>query len=414
MTSKPQQPPPIDHRWFRVAGVILIAFLGSGMSWYSMGVLFSPLVEEFGWKSGTYSAAVSIFLILMTLSSIPTGRLVDRLGARRVMLYAALLNGLSWGLISQMGRLRILPTIWQLYLLYGMLAVSSAGVGGIPINAIITHWFTQKKGLAVGLSIVGFGLPGVIMVPLSGPFLATHSWRLLALTFGALSWCVSVPCILGALRDRSQGQGTSRHRSALPGILARDAVRMTPFWIIGISYLLAQFGSVAVQMHAIPFLTDRGLSHEIASSIWGFLALSGIMGKIGLGYAADHIAPKKVLIVSILLQVGGLVTALTWPSLPAACVFALLFGLGMGGLFSTRPLLVGEYFGMRAFATILGMIELFTLPGTAIGQSVAGFLYDLTSSYELSHTIFIGTFFLSMAILASLSDPEQNDARDPA
>lgn len=379
------------------------------MSWYSMGVFFSPLVEEFGWGSGVYSAAVSIFLILMTLGSIPIGRLVDRLGARRVMLYSALLNGLSWGLISQIGRTRIVPTIWQLYLLYGVLAVSSAGVGGIPINAVIFRWFTQRRGLAVGLSIVGFGLPGVIMVPLSGPFLATHNWRLLALIFGALSWFVSAPCILAALHDESQGQGRSKHNSAPSGISAKGALRMAPFWIIGTSYLLAQFGSVAVQMHTIPFLTDRGLSREIASSIWGFLALAGIMGKIGLGHAADHLTPKKVLLVSILLQVGGLMIALTWANLLAAWAFALLFGLGMGGLFSTRSLLVGEYFGIRSFGTILGMIELFTLPGTAVGQSAAGFLYDLTGSYQLSHILFIGTFLLSMAVLASLTDPDKHN-----
>jgi len=278
-------------------------------------------------------------------------------------------------------------------------------VGTVPAGAIIARWFTQKRGLAMGLSIVGFGLPGVILVPLSAPFIAAHGWRALALALAALPWVGSIPLILRVLRDSPEGQEQSRDavgEYAVPGITAGEALRMAPFWIIGTSYLLAQFGSVAVQMHTIPFLTDRGLSYELASNIWGFLALAGIMGKIGLGWAADRFSAKAVLFSSMLLQVVALVAALTWSSLAAAWLFALLFGLGMGGQFASRPLLVGDYFGPRAFGTISGAVWLFTLPSLAAGQPVAGFLYDLTGSYGLAYALFIGAFLLGMAVLLLL------------
>jgi len=193
-----------------------------------------------------------------------------------------------------------------------------------------------------------------------------------------------------------------RSARALPGIGARTALHMAPFWIIGACYLLAQFGSVAVQMHAIPFLMDRGLSRELASNIWGFLALAGTVGKIGLGYAADRFSSKVVLIASLLLQVVALIMALTWPGLTTAWLFALLFGLGMGGQFASRPLLVGEYFGLRAFGTIAGAVWLFTLPGIAGGQPVAGYLYDFTGSYALAYSLFIVTFLLAASVLLFL------------
>jgi MFS family permease len=390
-----------EYRWLIVAGVVVVSFFGSGMSWYAMGIFFSPLVEEFGWGRGAYSIAMSLYLTMLTVSSVPVGRMVDRWGPRKVMLASTLATGLAWGLVSQIGHVGRHSALWQLYLFYGILAIASAGVGSVPASTVIARWFTKARGLAMGLSIVGFGLPGVIAVPLSAPFIAAYGWRTLAMTLGALSWLGSIPFIVWVLRDvpPSPDQPIGQ---VLPGISARDALRMTPLWIIGICYLLAQFGSVAVQMHAIPFLMDRGLTREVASNIWGVLALAGVIGKVGLGYAADKISPKLVLLASMLLQVISLIMVLTWPSMTTAWLFALLFGLGMGGQFSSRPLLVGEYFGLRAFGTIAGAVWLFTLPGIAAGQPVAGFLFDFTGSYTLAYTLFIVTYVLAMAVLLFL------------
>ncbi len=405
MVAQVQRRLRVDYRWLIVVGVVVVAFFGSGTSWYAMGIFFSPLVEEFGWGRGAYSIAISLYLTMMTASSVPIGRLVDRWGPRRVMLAGAVASGLAWGLVSQVGLVERDLALWQLYLFYGLLAVASAGVGNVPASTVIARWFTTGRGLAMGMSIVGFGLPGAVLVPLSAPFIAAYGWRTLALVLGALCWLGPIPFIIGVLRDSPPAQGQSQKGAttdSLPGIAAGAALHMAPFWIIGTCYLLAQFGSVAVQMHAIPFLMDRGLSRELASNIWGFLALAGTVGKVSLGYAADRFSSKVVLVASLLLQVVALVMALTWPGLTTAWFFALLFGLGMGGQFASRPLLVGEYFGLRAFGTIAGAVWLFTLPGIAGGQPVAGFLYDITGSYTLAYSLFIATFLLAALVLLLL------------
>jgi MFS family permease len=395
----------VDHRWPIVVGVVVVAFFGSGTSWYAMGIFFSPLMEEFGWGRGAYSIAISLYLTLLTASAVPVGRLVDRWGPRRVMLTSAVASGLIWGLVSQIGQVERELALWQLYLSYGLLAAASAGVGSVPASTVIARWFTTGRGLAMGMAIVGFGLPGVVLVPLSAPFIAAYGWRALALALGALCWLGPIPFIIGVLRDTPPVQEQSQKAAGahgFAGIAAGAALHMAPFWIIGVCYLLAQFGSVAVQMHAIPFLMDGGLSRELASNIWGFLALAGTVGKIGLGHAADRFSSKVVLLASLLLQVVALIMTLTWPGLTTAWLFALLFGLGMGGQFASRPLLVGEYFGLRAFGTIAGAVWLFTLPGIAGGQPVAGFLYDFTGSYRLAYSLFIVTFLLATSVLLFL------------
>jgi MFS family permease len=395
-----------SYRWLIVGGVIAVAFVGGGMTWYMMGIFFSPLVEEFGWGRGAYSVAISLYLSISTLSSMPIGRMVDRLGPRRVMIGATIATGLVCGLISQMGRIGRGSALWQLYALYILLAITSAGVATVPTSAIIARWFTERRGLAMGLSIVGFGLPGVLVVPLSAPFIAQYGWRALALALGALCWIVSLPVVLWVLRDSPpQPPDDGSVSPTTQGIAATDALHSLPFWLMGTVFMLAQFSSVAVQLHAIPFLTDRGLSRELASTVWSSLALAGIVGKTGLGYAADRFRSKTVLLMSLLLQASALAIALTWSGMAGAWLFALLFGLGMGGQFSSRPLMVGEYFGLRAFGTIAGSIWLFTLPGQAAGQPVAGFLFDLTGSYALPYTMFIGAYLLATAVLLLLRKP---------
>ena len=413
MTTADRRRPRLDYGWLIVLSVVIITFFGSGMSWYAMGMFFSPLVEEFSWGRGTYSIAISLYLGLMTLSAVPVGRMVDRWGPRRVMLGGAVTSGLAWALISQIGKMEAITAVWQLYLLYGLLAVASSGLGSVPSSTIIARWFSNGRGLAMGFSVVGFGLPGVIVVPLSAPFIAAYGWRSLAMLLGIFAWLGPIPFILGVLRDSPQTKEPSPSTlgvSAGEGITARDALRMFPFWIIGLSYMLAQFGSVAVQMHAIPFLMDRGLSSEMASNVWGSLALAGIVGKIGLGYTADRFSAKVVFFISMLLEVMALIAALIRSSLAAAWLFALLFGLGMGGQLSSRPLLIGEYFGLRAFGTIAGAVWLFTLPGLTAGQPVAGFLFDVTGSYGLAYTLFIVAFLLAMTVLLFLRRPANQQA----
>lgn len=410
MTCQTRRRLHIDYAWVIIIGAILVASAGGGTSWYAMGVLFSPLVEEFGWGRGAYSVATSIYVISMCLGSLPIGRLVDRWGPRRVMLGGALLGSLIWSLISRLGFLGRGTALGELYVLYGVLGAVGMASGSVSANTLVARWFRSRSGLALGLSAVGGGLPGVILVPLSAPLIADHGWRALTLGLAALS-LASVPIVLWVLRDApaSGARPGVGGASAAPGMTARAALLSAPFWIVGVASLLAQFGSVAAQFHAIPFLMDRGLSRELASSIWGSLAFAGIVGKVGLGYAADHSSGRTVFFASIALHATAMAVALLIPGTAAAWLFALLLGLGMGGYMASRPVLVQEYFGLRAFGTITGAIYLFALPGMAGGQPLAGYLYDLTGSYTLAYSVFIGAFALGMAVLLFLGRARRAD-----
>jgi predicted MFS family arabinose efflux permease len=246
-------------------------------------------------------------------------------------------------------------------------------------------------------------------VPLSAPFIAAYGWRALCLLFAGLV-LLALPFILRVLRDPPLAAPIPRGTApagAGRDLTTRQALATATFWVMGLACLLGQSGSSAVQMHAIPFLMDRGLTRATASNIWGTLALAAIAGRIGLGWLADRYEARVTMFIAVCLQAGSVVIALAFPGVMAAWAFALLFGLGMGAQNGSRPLLPAEYFGTRAYGTIWGLVTLFTLPGSAGGQPLAGFLYDLTGNYRTPYLVFVATWMVGLLALVLLGRPPE-------
>ncbi len=401
MTSTPRRVRPHDS-WLTMLGITLVTFFGLGTPWYIMAVLFEPLVQDFGWGRGAYSVATSIHVVLSTVGSAPVGYMVDRWGARRVMLVSSLASGLAWLLMGVVGQLDRQTALWALYLLYGLLGIGAAGTGLVPAGAIIVRRFAGQRGRIMGLSIVGAGLPGMVLVPLAAPFIAAYGWRPMVVVLGVL---VLLACIVACLwllpDDAADGCGprpAARPRR-VPGISMAQALRAAPFWWISVAFLLSQFAAYGVQAHAVPYLIDRGLSPLLAAQLWAGLALAGVVGKITVGSAADHVSPAWLTLLSFGLQGAAVVAALVWPGMGGALALVVLSGLGMGGQMVIKPLLIERGFGSAAFGAISGASVLATLPGVAVGQLLAGYLYDATGSYSQSYIVFIVAFLVSMVAL---------------
>jgi len=398
----------IDRSLWVLLGVVVISSVGSGMPWYTMGILFTPLTAEFGWGRGAYSVAQSLYILANNLSALPIGNLVDRWGSRWMMGITGVASFIIWGLISRIGHTSPERAILVLYALYILLGIASSGLGNVSCSALVARWFRKRRGLAMGVALIGGSLPGVILVPLSAPFIDAYGWRAFTMLLGVLALVCSLPIVLWVIREAppepapSPAEGPA---NVAPSYSAREALRTPTFWMMSLGFALGQLASVAIQMHAIPFLMDRGLSRAAASSIWGFLALWGIIGKVTLGWAADRFSARLVCSLSLLAQAISVIVALSSPRPEAAWVFALLFGLGMGGQLCTRAAIVAEYYGVRAYGTIWGLITFFILPGMVGGGPLAGFLYDVTGNYRMPYALFVGAFVLGAAAFLFLRKP---------
>lgn len=389
--------------WRVVLSIAAITLFGFGANWYALGVLFSPMVADFGWGRGEYSLATGLYLGIQTLATAPLGRLVDRFGPRRVIAVCGLANGAIWLLVSQIGHIAGSASLWPLLVLYALMGVASAGIGPVPTITIIVRTFSRRRGLAMGISSVGFGLPGVLLVPLSAPYLAAFGWRSLAALLGVLCMAGCAAVAYAGIRDPGPGAGTQVSMGTR-GIKSSLAFRSPAFWILSVALLLQAFGSNAAQLQAIPMLTDRGLSTQTASNMWGSLAMTGIIGKLALGVAGERFPGKPLLVISIALQSTALGALLVFPGAFGGWLFSLVFGLGLGGQMVARPLMFQDTFGLVEFATISGLIVLLTVPGTTLGQPLAGYLFDATRSYTLAYALFCGALVVG-TLMVSLVRP---------
>src|SRR5438132_724422 len=219
--------------WMVVGAVWVTLAIASGL-YFSFPVFFVALLEEFGWSRGATAAAFSISSIVQGTLAPVVGILVDRVGPRRVMLGGACLLSGACVLSSQIG------SLWSLYVVTGVLGASGlCAVSWVPSGALISRWFTERRGSMLGLAFSGMGAGVLAIGPLAQWLITMHGWRAAYLVLGLGTFVVLVPLVWLAvrggplrlcalLRPRLRCPWPHHHRDgvpALPGAALRRHLR---------------------------------------------------------------------------------------------------------------------------------------------------------------------------------------------
>jgi len=400
----------IFYGWWIVAVGILSLLLAGGIGIYTFGAFFTPLIDEFGWSRGQLSLAMTI-ASLVGLFGPMVGTWVDRYGARRVMAIGALIAG---GAIALLG---LTTSIWYFYGISLLMALGLVAILNIPVAAAVSNWFVERRGLAIGITLTGFGLGGLAMIPLASYLIATLGWRMAYHLLGLLICIVLIPLSLFVIRHRPEEKGllpdgkTPEESKTSPSVVEdehdrestlKGALRTKAFWLIAGALSLAFIGAGSVIAHVIPFFQDMGIPPQTAATILGLTTGVSILGRVAAGYIADRMSVKYVALFFLLLQIAGLLLLLGTSSMAMVWFFVVVFGLAIGGMFALEPLLISEYFGLASFGAIYGGIWVFVSIGFAGGAPLAGYIFDVTGSYDLAFILFIASTLVAMALLLFL------------
>jgi len=383
-------------------------------------VFFKPLINEFQWSRTALSGVVSLSLVVGGLVTPFWGRWTDRSGARVVVIIAALFAGLSVLLRAQ------ISALWQLYLLATLGALFFAGIDLIPLSTAISHWFRNKRGIAMGITLVGGGVGVFIMPPVANYVIVSIGWRSTYLLLAGIMWVAIIPVAGLVLRRRPQDLGLLPDGETIPPQQAWDAaaektsmtdrppsrtlgedftlkqaVRKLSFWLIAIAFFLPMMSGVGLSTHLIAMFTDMGMTSQRASACLGLIGGLSIVGRLGFGSAADRFSVRKVFTTCFIIEAVGVSMLLTTPLFGTKALYAyvLIYGLTSGGGLVLAPLIVGECFGLRSLGTIFGVLALAAVVGGAIGPLLAGLIFDSTNNYYLAFIIFtIGEAVAATAI----------------
>ena len=371
-------------------------------------VFFIPLIDEFQWSRTALAGTVSIGLIVGGLAMPIWGNWIDRSGGRAVVVVAASFAGLSMALRAGIGALS------HLYILSALAALFIAGMGLIPLSTIISQWFRRKRGMAMGLTLVGGGLGSFLMPPAADYLIEGIGWRSSYVVLGVILWIGIIPLAALVLRRRPQDMGLLPHGEISEseragengdekararrkkkfergeGFSLNEATSEPAFWLIAVAFFLPMMSGVGLLTHLVAIFMDTGISSRTASFCLGIIGGLSIVGRLGFGFAADRFSIRKVYAACFVLEAFAVCTLLAMPLLGANSLYAFVFlyGLTGGGGLVLAPLIIGECFGLKSLGTIFGMLAIAAVIGGAIGPVLAGVIFDSTGSYYRAFMIF--------------------------
>jgi MFS family permease len=376
---------PSARRWLVVAALFVVTY-GISTPLAAYGVFLPVLAETFGWSRGALATALSINLLIGGLAGWIIGMLADRHGPRVILVVTVAMAGVAFALVAAV------DALWQLYLFVGVLGGIGMSSFYLLAAATVTHWFDERRGLALALVLVGFNLGYITAGPLAAWLIATVGWRPAYALLGsgcglitlvaALTVRVPRPAERPHLRRAPAAAGATPDGFA-PGMTMRDALADPRQWYLNVSWFLMGGLALMISVHVVPFARDQGISLAAAALSLTAYGVGAVSGRLTAGIVSDRVGALTTIRIGYTLQVLAL-AALWWVTSREALLASLaIFGAGFAAADTMITKVIPDVFGMRAIGAIMGVLTLGWRTGAAVGPAAAGFLHDATGSYAI-------------------------------
>ncbi len=391
----------MHYAWWIVVSGFFLNLAGIGIIMNCMGVFYKPVIESLGFTRGSFALYFSIAALSMMVVAPVMGKVLERRNIRVVMGICTVLMSASFALFSQC------TTLAQFYALSVFLGIGSAGTHIIPVSMMVTNWFEEKRGLAMGIVFSATGIGGFIFNPFSNWLIENHGWETAYLVLGIIVGACTVPVAVFLVRARPQEKGLSAYGAralpegsdaqAVPGLTGREALRTASFWFLAVMILFIAVANMGVLHHIVPYLTDTGMDPATAANLMSLHMAVLVVGKLVMGDLSDRMGLMRSLVLCILgltVSIGLLFGATAfW----IAVLFNVLFGFAISVRTVLPPLMAAACLGPRHFGVIYGFLNVFTTLGSAIGVPLSGYIHDVTRNYHAAFALYI-----ALGVLAAI------------
>lgn len=359
-------------------------------AYYAFGVFFKPVLTDFGWTRALTSGAFSLSMIVHGLLAIVMGGLTDRFGPRVVITLCGFLLGLGYLLMSQIG------AVWQLYLFYGV--IIGAGMSGswVPILSTVARWFVRRRSMMSGVVLASTGVAALIAPQVANQLITVYGWRQSYIILGIAVLLIVVLSAQFLRRDPTQMRqvpyGASKEseqgfKPRTEDFSLKKAIYIKQFWQIFAMLFCFGFSFILIIVHIVPHAMELGISAASAASILSVVGGLMIVGRLGLGAYADRIGNRQMFIMGFILMSAALFWLVPSREALGLYVSAGLIGFATGGMGASESPLVAKFFGLSSHGLIYGVLTLGFTSGAAVGPLLAGYIFDLTGSYQLAFLI---------------------------
>src|SRR5215475_5442072 len=366
--------------------VVAVSSIGLFFSFGSLlvnafGVFLTTLCDQFHWSRGQVSFAFALATLTAMLTMPLTGWLTDRFGSRRPILVCMTVFGALYASLSA-----LTPNLWHLYAVFLLLGLVGPGTSAVPHASLISRWFTERRGLALGLAMCGTATGGVIWPRATQALMEQFGWRNAYAISGGAVLLVAVPLLLLFLKEPSAPVrlcGQSATNAAADGLTRGEALRGSLLWLLLFAFFIISMSIHACMIHLVPMLKDRGMTPSSAALAASLFGAAGMIGRLGMGYLLDLAPAERVPAIAFSIVAVGIFLLFAGVTGGTAYFAAMLIGFGYGAESATVPYLVGRYFGMRSFGEVYSYLFITVPLGGALGPYLMGVGFDRTGSYRL-------------------------------
>jgi OFA family oxalate/formate antiporter-like MFS transporter len=392
----------------------LIALSAVGMhlsigSVYSWSIFSKPLMSSIGWSLQEVSFTFSLAIVFLGLSAALMGKWVEKNGPRKSGLIAAMFftGGLFLSAVAI-----YFKNLELLYFAYGVLGGTGLGIGYITPVSTLVKWFPDKKGLATGLAIMGFGFASFIASPIIANLIVNvglvKTFLILGITYlpimllSANYICPPPKDYISHSSKANQKIGQTQYFKPLD---TKEALRTRRFYLLWLMLFINITGGIAIISIASPMAQEiAGLTPLAAASMVGIMGLFNGGGRIGWATLSDHIGRPNTYIFFFTFQIiaFALLPHITNPLFFQILLFSILTCYGGG--FACIPAYLSDFFGTKELSAIHGRLLTAWATAGLVGPMIASSIRETTNSYSRTLEIFAGFFVIALivAILAKL------------
>jgi MFS family permease len=375
-----------------VATSFLALFSISGLGFYGLSFFFDFMVREFGWTLLQVTSGNAFGKIVVgPLFGFGAGWIIDRFGPRRLMMAGVVAMGVA---LFGLGSIGTLPGF---YFFYALNALGFVCAGPLPNQVLLSRWFDRNRGRAMSVAYLGIGVGWAVAPQMARVLEQAYGWHWALKGMGLVAILIALPLIIvlppwdpGHLGQADRKTTIASPGTEVPALPMKALFGSRAFFLLAVASMCSIGAVGATNQHLKIFLIlDRGYTQAQAASVLSMVGMASLGGRLLVGWCADRFPKKYVMLIVYLLVAAALPLLYGSSSFALALVFAVVFGVAVGGDYLMIPLMAAELFGVRVLGRLLGIVLTADGIAEALAPMLVGHLRDATKSYASGFGVLI-------------------------
>ncbi len=400
---------PWHYGWNVVGLTLVFQAVTIGILIYCFALFVVPWLEAFDTSRGRVMIAITVLQLGVGLLSPIAGRAMDAMPLRGLVIAGGI--ALCCGLLAA----SFATAMWQIVALYALIMpLGMVMAGPLAAQTLVTRWFLEKRGMALGISAIGTSIGGFAFPFLTGYLLEQYGWRIALQGLAALALVTTLPLAFLILRRQPPEPETlaASTTSAAGATVVQQRewtvpliLRAPMFWIAVVAFLPTNAAFGAIQFNLGALTRDLGHPTTYAALLISLSSACMIAGKFAFGAAADRIDHRWLYFLMAGGMGGALVMLMGTPPLVTLILAAALMGVSGGGILTLMAVIYGSRFGATSFGRVMGLGMLF-ITLASLGPLFSGWIHDRTGSYDIAFGLFALLFVPAALAVYRLPPPE--------